>query len=412
MVTSDDKDSKSAPQGITRRQFLPMLGMAAAAVAAPRIAGATGNGQDHHNSQARARYVYVATYTAPGTAPGGSVPSTAVGIYVFKMNPSNGNLTPVQVIPSSNPAFLAIDSAKKYLYACNEDDPGTVSSFAINQTNGTLSAINVAPTSGRHPTHVNIHPAGYLMAANYSSGNVAVFRLNGNGSIGPMTDLFQGVGNGTGPRPDRQEAPHAHQVLTDYNGNHVFDVDLGADKVNVLNLNPATGTLTPNVVPFAPTASGTGPRHMAFHQNGKRAYVLNELSATIDAFDYDAARGALVWIQTISTLPKSWTGGKSGAEIRIHPNGRFLYSTNRGHDSVAMFKIDEDDGTLRVMGWESTRGEWPRGMNFDPSGTFLYVGNQNSDSIAVFRVRSNGDLDRSALVKTPVPVDFAFGNPV
>jgi 6-phosphogluconolactonase len=411
MVSSNDQDPKSTASGITRRQFLPLLGVAAAAVAAPGIVSATGR-DSHHQTHARARYVYVGTYTAPGTAPGGHVPSTSVGIYVFKMNPGNGDLTPVQVIPSSNPAFLAIDSSKKFLYACNEDDPGTVSSFAINQTNGTLSAINVASTSGRHPTHVSIHPAGYLMAANYSSGNVPVFRLNSDGSIGPMTDLFQGTGNGTGPRPDRQEAPHAHQVLTDVGANHVFDVDLGADKVNVLNLNPGTGTLTPNTVPFAPVASGSGPRHMVFHQNGKYAYVLNELSASIDFFHYDAARGALVWAQTISTLPKSWTGGKSGAEIRIHPNGRYLYSTNRGHNSVAIFKIDEDDGTLRIKGWESTRGDWPRGMNFDPSGTFLYVGNQNSDSIAVFRVRGDGDLDRSALVKTPVPVDFVFGNPV
>jgi 6-phosphogluconolactonase len=193
-------------------------------------------------------------------------------------------------------------------------------------------------------------------------------------------------------------------------GHHVFGVDLGADKVNVLNLNPGTGVLTANTVPFAPVASGSGPRHMAFHPDRQRAYVLDELVSTITVFDYDPVRGALIWTQTISTLPSDFSGFNTTAEIRVHPSGQFLYNTNRGHNSVATFAIDPNTGKLSVIGWESTRGEWPRGMNIDPSGTFLYAANQNTDTIAVFRIQlSNGKLKFSTLVHTPTPVDVEFG---
>ena len=260
-----------------------------------------------------------------------------------------------------------------------------------------------------------MHPSGkYLLAANYTSGDFPVFPILSDGSIGTKTDEFQSVGNGTGPNPARQEGPHAHQILTDLDGMHVFGVDLGADKVNVLHLNPGTGVLTPNTVPFAPVASGSGPRHMAFHPNRQRAYVLDELVSTITVFNYDPVRGAFIWLQTISTLPKSFTGTNTTAEIRIHPSGRFLYNTNRGHNSITMFGIDQQTGRLKVIGWQSTRGEWPRGMNIDPSGTFLYAANQNTDTIVVFRInRGNGELKPTgAVVHTPTPVDVEFGGPV
>ena len=225
-----------------------------------------------------------------------------------------------------------------------------------------------------------------------------------------MTADFQSVGNGSGPNPDRQEGPHAHQILTDLDAHHVFGVDLGADKVNVLDLDLATGILTPGTVPFAPVASGSGPRHVAFHPDRLHAYVLDELVSSITVFDFDPLRGALIWRQTISTLPRDFSGVNTTAEIRIHPGGRFLYNTNRGHNSVTMYEIDQETGELDIIGWESTQGEWPRGMNIDPSGTFLYAANQNTDSIAVFRIQpSNGKLKASALVHTPTPVDVEFG---
>ena len=365
------------------------------------------------------RYVYVGTYTAPFTAPGGTKPSTAVGIYVYKMDPHDGDLRFVQVVQTENPSFLAIDPAQKYLYCVNELGPdgsgnplGRVSAWAINQSNGMLSFINTVPTNGTYPAHLSVHPSGkYLLASNYGTGNFPIYRILADGSIGPKTADFQDTGNGTGPNPARQEGPHAHMILTDPGASHVFGVDLGADKVMAWNLDLDTGELTPNTVPYAGVASGAGCRHMAFHPSSKFAYVINELVSSIDAFSYDPARGAFIWIQTISTLPPRFTGTSTTAEIRVHPSGKWVYGTNRGHNSVAMFEVDSHTGTLDIIGWASTRGEIPRGMNIDPSGSFLYAGNQNSDTIAVFRVNlANGKLNPPVeIVHNPVPVDIEFG---
>ena len=404
---SADRDS-----GMTRRQLLPWLGAAGLAALAPGAALGQPAPQPQHRPPGTApRYVYVGTYTAPGTPPGGTHPSTALGIYVFRMDPNDGGLTLLQVVEASNPSYLALNPSLTRLYSVNEDLAGRVSAYAINPATGMLSFVNTASADGQHTTHLSVHPSGqYLMAANYSSGNCPVFRLNADGSIGPKTADFQGVGNGTGPRPDRQEGTHAHQILTDLDGQHGFDVDLGADKLNVLTLDLGAGTLHPNTVPFANTASGAGPRHMAFHPNRRHAYVLNELASTIDVHDYDAARGAAVWLQTISTLPKHFAGANTTAEIRVHPSGRSLYCTNRGHNSVAEFAIDDETGKLDALGWESSGGQWPRGMNIDPSGRFVYVGNQNTDTLLVFRVKANGRLQHTgAIVDTPTPVDVAFG---
>jgi 6-phosphogluconolactonase len=402
MTMSADRRSSA----LSRRQFLPLLGAAAATTLVP-----AGRAAAKPSSGAEARFVYVGTYTAPGVPPGGTHPSVAVGIYVFRMNPRDGGLTLVQVVPASNPSFLALDPGLTHLYSVNEDFAGHLSAYAVDQTNGTLSFINSVSADGAHTTHLSVHPSGqYLLAANYTSGNFTVFRLLPGGAIGPKTADFHGEGNGTGPNPDRQEGPHAHQILTDIEAKHVFGVDLGSDKVYALNLDLGSGALTPNTVPFAPVASGSGPRHMAFHPDREHAYVLDELVSSITVFDYDADRGAFIWLQTIPTLPPRFNGFNTTAEIRIHPSGRFLYNTNRGHNSVTMYDIDPDSGKLSVIGWESTRGEWPRGMNIDPTGTFLYVGNQNTDTIAVFAIQpSNGKLKRSALVHTPTPVDIEFG---
>lgn len=396
--------------GVRRRRLLPMIGAAGLAGVAPRAFsrdddfGRPGN--------AVARYVYVGTYTAPDVPPGGTHPSAAVGISVFRLHPSDGDLTLVQVVKASNPSYLALDPSLTRLYSVNENTAGSVSAYSINPANGHLIFLNSALANGQFTTHISVHPSGrYVMAANYGTGNVPVFRLNADGSIGPKTADFQGVGNGTGANPARQEGPHAHQVITDLQARHLFCVDLGADKVNVLNLDLGTGAASANVVPFVNSASGSGPRHMAFHPDGVHAYVLNELASSINVFTYDPVRGALVWMQTISTLPRDFIGTNTTAEIRVHPSGRFLYNTNRGHNSVAMFEI-EGDGTLESLGWESTFGQWPRGMNIEPSGTFLYAANQNTDSITVFRIGHNGRLQRSAIVNTPTPVDVEFGSPV
>ena len=402
-----------SPHTLSRRQVLPLLGGAAALSAVARnSAAAASSASVDKPSAAKARFVYVGTYTFPGTAPGGTHQSQAQGIYVFRMHPGTGGLTLLQVAQIPNPSYLALDPTLRYLYSVNEMTDGAVSAFAINQSNRMLTFINMMATNGQDTTHLSVQPSGqFLFSASYTSGNFQVFPINSDGSIGAMTDNFQSVGNGTGPNPDRQEGPHAHQILTDLDGNHVFGVDLGADKVNVWNLDSASGKLMPNTVPFAPIASGSGPRHMAFHPDRQHAYVLSELASSVTVFDYDPVRAAFIWKQTISTLPPDFTGTNTTAEIRIHPSGRFLYNTNRGHNSVTMFEIEPGTGELEVIGWESTRGEWPRGMNLDPSGTFLYAANQNTDNIAVFRINpANGKLKFSTLVNTPTPVDVEFGS--
>jgi 6-phosphogluconolactonase len=398
---------------LSRRQLFPLLGGAVAlATVVPNPTAADPSGPFGKPPAAKARFVYVGTYTFPGTAPGGTHQSQAKGIYVFRMNPSNGGLTLLQIAEIPNPSYLALDPPLGHLYSVNEMTAGAVSAYVINQANGMLTPLNtLVPTNGQDTTHLSVQPSGqYLFAASYTSGNFQVFRILPDGSIGAMTDNFQSVGNGTGPNPARQEGPHAHQIITDLDGNHVFGVDLGADKVNLWNLDQGAGTLNPNTVPFAGIASGSGPRHMAFHPDRQHAYVLSELASSVTVFDYDPVRAAFIWQQTISTLPPDFTGTNTTAEIRIHPSGRFLYNTNRGHNSVTMFEIEPDTGELEVIGWESTRGEWPRGMNIDPSGTFLYAANQNTDNIAVFRIQlANGRLKFSTLVNTPTPVDVEFG---
>jgi 6-phosphogluconolactonase len=379
------------------------------AFAAPRAPAAT-------DVPSTDRVVYVGTYTGPGVPPEGHAPSTARGIYVFRMRASDGHLTLVQVVPTDNPSYLALDPSLTRLYCTNQNDvvdgapAGRVSAYAVDAAAGTLSFLDTRPTHGTHPAHLSVHPSGaYLLASNYGGGDYPVYRLLPDGSIGPETDDVHA--SGTGPDPDRQEGPHAHQILTDPDSRHVFGVDLGTDEIRIWRLDLATGKLIANEPPVTSVAAGSGPRHMAFHPNRRFAYVLNELSGSITAFGYDPSRGALLRQQTVSTLPASFTGSRSTAELRIHPSGRFLYSTNRGHDSIAMFAIDEQTGALAPLGWQPTQGEWPRGMNIDPSGAFLYVANQNSDTIVVFRVdASTGKLAPTGeTVHTPTPVDIEFG---
>jgi 6-phosphogluconolactonase len=435
MSASDRPTDRGQPLalGFTRRQVLHLLGSTAAiAAVAPAGFAAAQSSSQHGQGNGRpsgavARYVYVGTYTAPNVAPGATLKSDAVGIYVFRMDPTDGALTSVQVVPTDNPSFLAIDPTNKYLYSTNELGPGQVpttpsgngrfSAWAINQGNGNLSFINHVDSDGTFPAHLSVHPSGtYLLGSNYGTGNFPIYQINGDGSIGAMTDNFQDTGDGTGPNPARQEGPHAHQILTDPGVNHVFGVDLGADQVMAWNLaltGANAGKLIQNTVPHANVASGSGCRHMVFHPSLNFAYVIDELVSSITAFTYDPTRGAFIWIQTISTLPPKFTGTSTCAEIRVHPTGQFIYGTNRGHNSVAMFEIDQKAGTLDSIGWVSTQGEVPRGMNLDPSGTFLYVGNEVSNNIVVFRVNhANGKLQNGNVIDSPTPVDIEFGPPV
>lgn len=403
----------SSESGMSRRKFMTNLGVVtASATLIPSMAFSTPSGTN--SEAAAARFVYVGTYSYPNTAPGGIIPSTAVGIYVYKMD-ANGELTLVQEVIADNPSFLAVDPTMNYLYSVNElgedlegNPLGRVSSYNIDPSTGTITLINSALTNGVAPCHCSVHPSGgYLFAANYVSGSFLVYPLNGDGSIGEITDLIQNTGNGTGPDPSRQEGPHAHMMLTNPGGQYVFGVDLGADKVLSWKLDMELGTLTPGTVPYANAVSGGGPRHMVFNPNDLFAYILNELSSSIDVYTFDSVRGAFNWIQNVSTLQYDVTN--TASEIRIHPTGNWLYATNRDTNTIAMFDVNSISGKLTPTGWKDTLGNIPRGMNIDPSGSFLIVGNQNSDSILVFTINSMGELTLVQQISSPVPVDFVFG---
>jgi 6-phosphogluconolactonase len=248
----------------------------------------------------------------------------------------------------------------------------------------------------------------WLFAANYAGGSLAVFPVHADGSLGAASTFIQHKGSSVDPA--RQTAPHAHSVYVSPDNRFLLAGDLGLDHVMVYRFDAAKGTLTPNRPPFAALAPGSGPRHLAFAKDGKFVYVLSEMAATVTAFRYDAGAGRLEQTQSISMLPADYTGAKSGAEIFVHPSGKFLYASNRGHDTIAIFRIDPVSGALTAAGQVSTQGKTPRNFAIDPTGGFLLAANQDSGSIVVFRIdQSTGALTPTGdVLKVPAPVCLVF----
>lgn len=396
---------------VTRRVVLGMLAAGAGASAIGplgRVAGVAAAGGP--------QYVYIGTYTPPS--------GKAEGIYVYRMDPATGALTKVQTVPTPSPSFLALDPSRRWLYAVNELDnyggrpSGAVSAFAIDPAGGTLAPLNTQPSYGTYPAHLTVDPSGqYVLAANYGGGNVAVYPIQRDGSLGVATDLVQNTG--AGPNAARQEAAHAHMITFDPAGKYAALVDLGIDKVLIYQLNTSSGKLVPHDVAtqlgamapsYAGAAPGAGPRHIAFAASGRYAYVINELASTIAVYAYDANNGTLRELQTISTLPAGFGGQSTTAEIAIHPNGRFLYGSNRGDDSIAIFAVDPASGLLSPVGRQATQGKTPRNFAIDPSGAFLYAANQASDTIVAFGIDgASGRLTPTGQVtQVPTPVCIAF----
>lgn len=351
---------------------------------------------------------YVGAYSSP-QGPEGSH-GNGQGILLFRMNPSSGQLTQHELFANgSNPSWLAFDNSRTHLYAANEtsdfqgSDSGSVSAFAIDRSNGHLTQLNTVSSEGAGPAHLSVHPAGkHVLVANYHGGTVAVLPVGPNGELGKATDVKHNQG-ATGP-PHAASAPpgsfaisghdrpHAHMIQADPSGQFVLASDLGLDQILVWNFDVEKGTLAANDPPFVSLPPGDGPRHFAFHRNGRWLYSLQEEGSTLVLFDYDAARGKLTARQTISTLPKDFVGTNFTSEVVISPDAKFLYAANRLHDSIAFFAIGSD-GALTFAGEEWTRGDYPRSFTIDPSGNFLYSCNQRSDAIATFRVhRETGKL--------------------
>ena len=366
-----------------------------------------------------ASFLYVGAYTEA------SEHGRAAGISVFRMDPSSGALAQVRTIAGVvNPSFLAIDPSRRHLFAVNETKThdgqpgGGASAFALDAAAGNLTPLNQQPTHGTFPAHLTVDPTGaYLLVANYGSGNVAVYPIGADGDLGARRDLVQNSGHG--PNSARQEGPHAHMITFDLSGRYALLVDLGIDQTLVYRLDIATGRLNAHtiVVDGATTQScgqaapGAGPRHIAFHPTNRYAYVINELGSTIDTFAWDAMRGTLAHRQTVSTLPADFAGKSTCAEIVVHPSGRFLYGSNRGDDSIAIFAIDDASGELTARGHAPTRGKNPRSITLDPAGAFLLAANQDTDTVATFRIdQSTGMLTATGeIAHTPTPVCLLFG---
>jgi 6-phosphogluconolactonase len=347
--------------------------------------------------------VYFGTYTRGE--------SSSKGIYRSVLNIETGELSvPILAAEAVNPSFLEIHPNGKFLYAVSEaGEAGSVSAYAIEADTGNLKLLNKQPSGGLGPCHVSIdHKGKNLLVANYGSGSASVIPIKSDGRLEKPTGFVQHTGSGVNLR--RQKGPHAHSINVSPDNRFAFVADLGIDKIMIYKLDTEKGTIVANDPPFVKVRSGAGPRHFAFHPNGKYAYVINELDCTVTAFAYDSIVGALKDIQTITTLPGRFNGSNTCAEVRVHPSGKFVYGSNRGHDSIVVYRVDLVDGTLTYVEHETANIKIPRNFNIDPTGRFCLVANQGGDSVIVFRINNeSGALEPTShkvSVAKPVCVRF------
>jgi len=356
--------------------------------------------------------VYVGTYTG----------SKSKGIYLFRLQTENldvsQNITLVPLglaVETSSPSFIELDLKRRLLFAVNElnefegKPTGAVSAFSIDPAKGTLTLLNQRPSMGTGPCHLVLDKDGrHLLVANYGSGSVSVLPVGANGQLGAATDVVQHAGKSI--HPERQKGPHAHCVTLDRANRFAFVCDLGLDKVLVYRFDSQQGKLTPHDPPSAQLKPGAGPRHMVFRPDDRFAYVVNELNSTITAFRYDADAGILHDVQTVSTLPEYFDGPNFPAEIGMHPSGKWVYASNRGHNSVVLFNVDLERGTLTYVEEQGTGGFKPRHFGIEPSAKHLAIGNQDSDTVLVARIDAgNGRLKPSGVfANAPSPACVKF----
>jgi 6-phosphogluconolactonase len=324
------------------------------------------------------------------------------------MDQSTGALTQASSIRSENPSFVTLDPSKRFLYAVNEKPDGAVSAFKIDPLSHELTSLNQQPSEGADPCHLSFdRQRKHLLVANYTGGNVAVLPIQPDGSLGPALDVEQH--EGSGPR-EQQKSAHAHCIKLDRGNRFALAADLGSDKVMIYRFNPVTGKLEPAQQPSATLHPGAGPRHLTFHPNGKYVYVINELDSSLTTFKYDAVKGTLTAFETVSTLPRDFTGTSYCADIHVSNSGRFLYGSNRGHNSIVVFAIDPHTARLSLVEHVSTEGKWPRNFAIDPAGRFLLVANQHTDNVVVFRIDAQtGRLTPTGVnEQIPVPVCLQF----
>ncbi len=364
------------------------------------------------------RLVYIGTYTEPirfGT--GKILEGQGQGIYVYRLDLASGAMEQCGLAEEGgpNPSYLAFDPSRRFLYAVNElkefegAPTGAISAFAVDPASGALSFLNRKATHGTDPCHLTVHQTGrYVLVANFMSGSVCVLPIREDGSLGDATDVVQHQGSSIDPV--RQAGPHAHAVTLDDSGRYAFIPDLGLDKLMIYTFDAGRGKLAPHdEQPWVETAAGAGPRQLVMHPGGGYAYLINELDSTMTAFRYDRESGSLQEIQTLSTLPEDFEGASTCAEVQIAPSGEFLYGSNRGHDSIVVYAIDQRDGRLTCIGHESTQGKTPRNFVVGPAGDCLLVANQDTDNVVIFRLDpASGTLIATGHTDVPTPVCVKF----
>jgi 6-phosphogluconolactonase len=359
-------------------------------------------------AQATGRYIgYIGTYTE-GT--------NSKGIYAFRYDAASGQVTMIGLAAeTTNPSFVAVHPNGRFLYAVNElknykgPNSGGVSAFAVDRATGKLTFLNELPSRGADPCYIIVDKEGkHVLVANYTGGSVAVFPIKDDGSLGEASAFVQHTGHGTNPQ--RQEGPHAHSIDLSPGERFAYVDDLGLDETLIYKYDSAKGTLTPNDPPFAKLDPNTGPRHFALRPDGKFAYVVGEMGHTVTVFANDLKNGSLEKLQTISTLPTDFSGRNDDAEIEVHPSGKFLYASNRGHESIAVYVIDPAKGTLTLVEITPTGGNEPRSFEIDPTGKLLFAENQKSDDIVVFKIdQKTGKLTTTGQkldVASPICVKF------
>ena len=313
--------------------------------------------------------------------------------------------TPKFLIEAREPAFFVIAADGRHLYTCNSGDPGAVSAYAIDPPTGQLALLNQVPSGGRDPSYICLdHTGRFALVANYEAGNIAVIALTPDGRLGERTAFVQHSGHSVNPK--RQAHAYAHSIIVDPTNRFVLTADLGLDRLFVYRFDAATGALAANDPPYATVPPGSGPRHVTFHPNGRWVYLISEMGCTVTGFNWDSATGSLAEFQSITTLPADFTGTNTCAEILVHPNGKFLYASNRGHDSLAVFAIDPANGHLTPIEYAPSRGHWPRNFTFDPTGRWIIATNHDSDNAVVFRV--DAATGRLSPAGDPVTVPFPF----
>lgn len=397
-------DHKTLSHALGRREVLKVAGMSILGLGLPQLS----LDQVWGAPSPEDLLVYVGTYTS----------GRSEGIYLYSLGLSTGELKHVATTKGvKDPSYLALAPRRRHLYAVNEVEEfagrktGALSAFAVDQRTGDLSLLNQQPTMGGAPCYVTVDQTGkFVLVANYVGGNIAVLPIRSDGSLGEATDVKQDQGSSVNAA--RQAGPHAHCIVLDPANKYAYACDLGTDKIMIYRFDERRGTLSPNKTPWVEAKPGAGPRHLTFHPDGKYAYVINELHATVTTFGVERSEGKLKELQTLPSLPREPTAADSGADIHVSPNGRFLYCSNRGHDSIAAFKIDRE-GMLTFIAHESTQGKTPRNFAIDPTGTFLLVANQRSDNIVTFRIDSQtGRLSPTGqIAEVPSPVCLKFTKP-